>query len=87
MITVVEDGVRGLVPDVAVEYLRRIVEGDDAILAIRLVPVKLSADYVQEIVCERPDGTIRRRVFGFPPVRATLCVSRDGGGAVLKLTA
>jgi len=83
----VEDGIRRLMPEVAVEFLQKIVVGDDTIRAIRLFPVKLSSDYVQEIVCENRAGTTRRRVFGFPPVRAMLNVSREAGEVVVRLAA
>ena len=83
----VEDAIRKLMPEVAVEFLQGIVGSDDTIRAIRLFPVELSLDRVQEIVLENWAGTIRRRVFGFPPVRATLCVSRGAGEVVMRLAA
>lgn len=83
----IEDGIRKLMPDVAIEFLRGIVRSDDTIRAIRLFPVQLSYDYVQEIVLENRDGTTRRRVFGFPPVRAKLNVSRGADEVVMRLAA
>jgi hypothetical protein len=84
---VIEDGLRNLMPEVALEYLREIILGDGAIRTIRLVPIKLSLGPLQEVVCEGQNGTSKRRVFGFSPVSATLYVSRGENEVVLRLAA
>ena len=81
----VEEDIRKLMPEVAIDFLRGIVACDETIRTIRLFPVELSSDYVQEIVYENRGGTARRRVFGFPPVRARLNVLRDAGEVVMRL--
>jgi hypothetical protein len=83
----IEDGLRGLLPEVALEYLREIVLSDDTVHAIRLVPVRLWLDAVQEIVCENSSGASRRRVFGFTPVSAEMSVSRGESEIVVRLAA
>ena len=80
-----EGGLSGLMPEVALEYLRGIIRSDDTVQAIRLVPVRLSGGLVQEIYCDSQTGTSRRRVFGFTPVSARLDVSRGEGEVILRL--
>ena len=85
MTITVEDGLRRLMPEVALDYLHGIVRSDATIGAIRLAPASLPLDSVQEIFCESQTGTSRRRVFGFTPVSASLDVLRREGEAVIRL--
>ena len=81
----VESRIRGVIPDVVIDFLRGIVKKDDTLKTILLVPAKLSSTYIQEIICENEDGTNTRRAFGFDPVYAMLNVLHTNGEAVMRL--
>jgi hypothetical protein len=83
----IENNIRNLMPEVAIEFLREIIRKDDTVQIIRLVPSKLAFDPIQEIFCENKSGVTRRRVFGFTPVNAKLNVLHDADGTVMRLAA
>lgn len=84
MTIIVENNVRDLLPEVAIDFLREIISKDDTIQTIRLIPIKLSCDYIQEIILENKNGIAKRRVFGFAPIKADLIVSHKGGETVMR---
>lgn len=81
----VENALQALLPEVALSYLQTLVQEDLTIRRIRLAPLSLSLDTVQDIVCENDVGETERRVFGFPPVRANLTLHAEGGVWTLQL--
>lgn len=81
----VENALRALLPDVALTYLLTLVQEDLTIRRIRLTPLPLALDAVQDIVCVNDAGETERRVFGFPPVRAELTLRAEGDVWMLQL--
>lgn len=87
MTVTVENKLWDLLPEVIIDFLQKIILRDNTVQTIRLVPLKLSSDYIQEIVLENRDRIATQRVFGFVPVSAKLIVSHDNGKAVMQLAA
>ncbi|MDL2317755.1 hypothetical protein LJC74_01495 [Eubacteriales bacterium OttesenSCG-928-A19] len=67
--------VRASLPKVLIDYLWTLVGAGEA-RTIRLIPCALGMGEVQDVICETPDGQARHRVFGFPPVQASVAVRR-----------
>lgn len=80
-----ENALRALLLEVALTYLQTLVQNDRTIRRIRLTPLPLALDAVQDIVCVNDAGETERRVFGFPPVRAELTLRAEGDLWMLQL--
>jgi hypothetical protein len=85
MTITVENSIRDLLPEVVIDFLWEIINKDNTIQTIWLVPVKLSSNNIQEIFIKNKNGITKRRVFGFIPVDAKLTVSHEGGGLLIQL--
>ena len=66
------------IPAVLTDYLREAVEKNPTAQTIRLIPTELGWSSVQDIFFETMAGAIvKRRLFGFTPIRALLHVVQD----------
>ena len=68
----------GNIPEVLIDFLKKIVEEDISILRITLIPTRLGHGMVQDIILESAQDITIRRVYGFDPVEARLGIRRSG---------
>ena len=81
---IIEGSVQKKIPNLVVDFLRKLIDGNQLIKEIHLVP--LAPNGIQEIICEDKNGRMdKHRVFGFLPVTEKLSVFFRGNNAIVHL--